>query len=322
MQQSGSGEVQANESRRSGGRGGPPGGGGGGGGHDEGGITLEPLVSAERDDRPLASRLLAVPELRARYLEYVREIAEQWLDPEVLGPMISTYDKLIDADVWEDTRKLEDYEAYCTQVDLDPEGDGLFGFAVQRRAFLLEHAEIKAEQTDDRPAVQRANTASFKLSSPAVADGDMLPVDFTGDGAAATLPLNWSGAPEGTKSFAVIMHHIAPDQTKWYWILYNIPAATTALPRNVSSEVGILGNNSVNGQTEYAPPHSKGPGEKIYIYTVYALSEPVSIAAAPENVNREVLLTAMQGKILGTAELTTVYERSGNGDENPAASQP
>jgi Raf kinase inhibitor-like YbhB/YbcL family protein len=316
MQSSGNGEGKTNQAQRPG----PP--PGGGGGHDEGGTTLEPLVSAERNDRPLASRLLAVPELRARYLEYVQEIAEQWLDPEVLGPMISKYDKLLDADVWDDTRKLESYEAYCTQVDLDPAGDGLLGFAAQRRAFLLEHAEIKATQPENKPAVQHAKTTSFQLSSPAVADGGMLPVDFTGDGAAATLPLDWSGAPEGTKRFAVIMHHIAPDQTKWYWILYNLSATTTALPRNVSSEVGVLGNNSVNGRTEYAPPHSKGPGEKTYIYTVYALSEPVSIAAAPEDVNRDVLLTAMKGKILATAELTTVYERSGNEDENPPPVQP
>jgi spore coat protein CotH len=124
------------------GPGAPPGGGGGQSG--EGGITLDPLVSAERNDRPLASRLLAVPELRARYLQYVEEMAEQWLDPAVLGPMISRYDALIGAEVRADTRKLESDEAYRKQVDLDPAGDGLLGFAAQRRAFLLKTPEIKA----------------------------------------------------------------------------------------------------------------------------------------------------------------------------------
>ncbi|MBN2684543.1 MAG: CotH kinase family protein [Pontiellaceae bacterium] len=128
--------------------GGFPGGGFPGGGFGAGGTTLDPLVVAERDDRPLASRLLAVPELRTRYLQYVKEIAEKWLNPEVLGPMISKYDKLIDAEVKKDTRKLESYEAYREQVDLDPAGDGLLGFAAKRRAFLLEHAEIKALQAD------------------------------------------------------------------------------------------------------------------------------------------------------------------------------
>jgi hypothetical protein len=49
------------------------------------------------------------------------------------------------------------------------------------------------------------------------------------------LPLEWGGAPDGTKSFAVIMHHVAPDMTKWYWILYNIPADEKSLPKNVKS---------------------------------------------------------------------------------------
>lgn len=162
---------------------------------------------------------------------------------------------------------------------------------------------------------KQAGSDSFRLTSPAVEDGGMLPIEFTGDGDAATLPLSWSGAPEATECYAVIMHHIAPDMTKWYWILYNIPATITTLPRNASGKVGTLGSNSVNGKAEYAPPHSKGPGKKEYIYTVYALSEPVSISVAPEKVSRDVLLTAMKGKIMSTARLSTVYER--NVDDRP-----
>jgi len=159
-------------------------------------------------------------------------------------------------------------------------------------------------------------SGSFLLTSPAVEDGGMLPVEFTGDGAAATLPLSWRGTPEGTTSFAMIMHHIAPDQTKWYWILYNIPAATTALPINVSG-VGTRGNNTVNDRAEYAPPHSKGPGKKTYIYTVYALSAPVTFDSSPDRVGRPELLAAMHGKILASAELKTVYERKGFSDPEP-----
>ena len=107
------------------------------------------------------------------------------------------------------------------------------------------------------------------LRSPEVAEGGTLPKEFTGDGAAATLPLEWSGAPAGTRSFAVIMHHIpGPGTTKWYWVLYNIPADVTSLPKNVKG-IGTLGNNSVNRELGYAPPHSKGPGPKKY--TLYRL---------------------------------------------------
>ena len=57
-------------------------------------------------------------------------------------------------------------------------------------------------------------------------------MEYTGDGASATLPLEWSGAPQATKSFAVIMHHIDPEgKAKWYWVRYNLPASARSLSR-------------------------------------------------------------------------------------------
>lgn len=162
-------------------------------------------------------------------------------------------------------------------------------------------------RTDAGGAIQK-QTASFRLSSPAVKDGGALPVEFTGDGDSATLPLEWTGAPPETKSYAVIMHHEAPDGAKWYWILHDISAAIHSLPKNAKG-VGTLGNNSVNRRREYAPPHSQGPGAKIYIYTVYALSAPPKITVPPAEVNREVLLATMKDNILATAELRVTYTR-------------
>lgn len=151
--------------------------------------------------------------------------------------------------------------------------------------------------------------SGFVLRSSQVGADGILPADYTADGSSATLPLEWSGAPAGTKSFAVIMHHIDPQGgVKWYWTLYNIPADVQSLPKNVSS-VGTLGNNSVNGRTEYAPPRSKGPGPKKYIYTVYALSDAPQISGPPDRVSRDVLLNAMKDRVLGTAELAVVYTR-------------
>ena len=168
--------------------------------------------------------------------------------------------------------------------------------------------------------------SGFALSSPEVVDGGILPKDYTGDGSSATLPLEWAGAPEGTRSYAVIMHHIDPEgKTKWYWVLYGILADVHGLPKNVKN-VGTLGNNSVNQRTEYAPPHSKGPGPKTYIYTVYALSEAPQISAKPEQVSREVLLAAMKDKILDSVELHVVYSRpegsTSQGDDRRSPAPP
>ena len=147
-----------------------------------------------------------------------------------------------------------------------------------------------------------------------MADGGPLPKDYTGDGTSSTLPLEWSGAPAGTKAYALIMHHIDPEGvTKWYWTLYNIPATVQGLAKNVKG-IGTLGNNSVNGRTEYAPPHSKGPGAKTYVYTLYALSAEASPHVAASEVSRDILLAAMKDKVLASAELRVVYSRDGQGD--------
>ena len=177
----------------------------------------------------------------------------------------------------------------------------------------------------EKGAEKKSSAPDFVLQSPAVENDGQLPVDYTGDGTSSTLPLEWSGAPAGTKSFALIMHHIAPDKTKWYWIIYDIPPGVKNLPKNVKG-VGIMGNNSVNGRMGYAPPHSKGPGPKTYILTLYALSAPPKIKVKPAEVNREVLLSAMKRLILGTARLSVVYTRfpapdGGTEGEPPAPPQ-
>jgi hypothetical protein len=77
--------------------------------------------------------------------------------------------------------------------------------------------------------------------------------------------------------------------------------------------VGTLGNNSVNERTEYAPPHSKGPGAKKYILTLYALSAAPKLSVPAEQVSRAVLLDAMKDLIVATAELQVVYTRQGVG---------
>ena len=86
------------------------------------------------------------------------------------------------------------------------------------------------------------------------------------------------------------------------------------LPKNVQG-IGTLGNNSVNGRTGYAPPHSKGPGDKTYILTVYALSAPLRLDVPPAEVTRDVLLAAMKEKILARSELPVVYARGPVGAE-------
>ena len=135
---------------RPGGPGGPggrgPGGPGGGSGRVVG-VELDPLVAANDTSKPLISKLLAVPSLRAKYLGYVRQIATQWLDWNKLGPVAQQYHSLIADDVKKDTRKLDSTEGFLKGLNEDLEGDGAPGgrgtislqsFAEQRRTFLLK----------------------------------------------------------------------------------------------------------------------------------------------------------------------------------------
>lgn len=165
------------------------------------------------------------------------------------------------------------------------------------------------------PAGDAAGGAgSFALRSPAVGADGVLPREFTGDGAGVSPPLAWSGAPAGTRSYAVIMDHVDPTgRMKWYWTVFNIPADVTALPADARG-VGELGNNGVNRRAGYAPPQSKGPGAKTYVLTVYALSAPLTIAGPAAEVNREMLLSALRPVCLGQAELKVTHSRTPDGE--------
>ena len=161
----------------------------------------------------------------------------------------------------------------------------------------------------EEPIVQIAPTKGFVLSSPSVGKDGVLPVEFTGDGSASTLPLSWVGAPAGTKSFALVMHHLDPQGvTKCYWILYNIPAGTTNLPKNVSG-IGNLGVNTVNDRVGYAPPHSQGPGKKVYVLTLYALNDVLDLAKLGTRVRREKLMQEIKSKVLAFSDLSVNYTR-------------
>jgi Raf kinase inhibitor-like YbhB/YbcL family protein len=149
----------------------------------------------------------------------------------------------------------------------------------------------------------------FILTSPDIGPDGLLPMEYTCDGAASTLALAWSGAPAGTTSYAVIMHHEAsPTDIHWYWVVYDIPVDVTSLPKNMHG-IGTLGNNSVNGRTDYTPPCSKGPGPKVYNYTVYALSAEPQLSVPSSQVTRAVLLDAIKDITLASAELHVTYTR-------------
>lgn len=175
---------------------------------------------------------------------------------------------------------------------------------------------------ESAPAANSSGGSAFILKSPAIGADGLLPQEFTGDGSGITPPLEWSGAPAGTKGYALIMSHLDPEgKIKWYWTLYQIPAAVTHLEKK-SQDVGIAGLNSINDRTGYAPPHSKGPGLKYYVLTLYALSDLPKFTVPNGSVTGAILSATIKDCTLSTAVLKVGYDRAGKKDSSESRPDP
>ncbi|MEP3479631.1 MAG: YHYH protein [Fuerstiella sp.] len=148
---------------------------------------------------------------------------------------------------------------------------------------------------------------TLNVYSSAFEAGDELPVEFTGDGAGESPPISWTKGPPETQSYAVDLWHTpGPGETKSYWLLYDIPADVTSLPKQVSG-IGTAGQND-KGHANYDPMRSKGPGAKQYHLTVYALSERPKLV--DNKVTREDLLHSISEITLAEGTLDFQYTRS------------
>ena len=151
---------------------------------------------------------------------------------------------------------------------------------------------------------------AFILTSDGAADGGRLPAEYACDGAGSTIALSWSNAPAGTTEFALMMTTLPGDgTTKWNWVLYGIPGSADGLAKN-STGVGIAGTGSHGTTMAYDPPCSQGPGDKVYTFTLYALSASPSITVPTAEVTGPVLSNAISSLTLSTAALSLIYARS------------
>jgi hypothetical protein len=143
---------------------------------------------------------------------------------------------------------------------------------------------------------------AFELRSGSFADQGVLPREFVhhamGAGGDNVSPdLSWSGAPEGTQSFALTLHD--PDAPTgsgwWHWVVYDIPA-------------GARMGRTDFGSAEYggaAPPPGHGPHR--YVFTLYALGTP-RLDVPPDCTAAYVGFNIHFAKI-GEARLTALYQR-------------
>lgn len=155
--------------------------------------------------------------------------------------------------------------------------------------------------------------ASLALTSTDVTNG-RLAVDCTCDSKSTPRAptLSWGTPPQGTKAFAVVMHHITRDSdTRVYMVVANIPASARGLKRDGAGGAAtqVWGQNTVNRKNAYAPPCSQGPGDKTYTLTLYALTAE-AVLPKDKPLTRETLLAAIKDTTLGTATLDVKYARA------------
>ena len=161
----------------------------------------------------------------------------------------------------------------------------------------------------------------FTLSSPDIPAGGSVPAHFEFDGFGCSgrnesPALHWSGAPEGTKSFALTVYD--PDAPSgsgwWHWFVIDLPADTAALAPNAGAKGGgSLPQGARQIRNDYGayawgglcPP----PGDKPhrYVFTVYALkTDKIDV---PADASAALVGFMIHANQLGKASFTAKYGR-------------
>jgi Raf kinase inhibitor-like YbhB/YbcL family protein len=152
---------------------------------------------------------------------------------------------------------------------------------------------------------------AFALKSTAFAAGGEIPARHSCEGADESPALSWSGAPAGTKSFALIVDDPdAPVGTWVHWVLYDLPGDITQVPAAQSASE-TLANGARQGVNDFRKVGYGGPcpppgKPHRYFFKLYALDAPTALK--PRATKSDVL-RAIDGHVLGQAELMGTYKR-------------
>ena len=156
---------------------------------------------------------------------------------------------------------------------------------------------------------------TLTLTSPAFSHGGAIPRANTCEGEDRSPPLEWSGVPDGTKSFALVVDDPdapdprAPKRTYVHWLVYDIPGDARALPEAASSRKLPAGGRELPndfGRERYGGP-CPPVGRHRYFHKLYALD--VSLGELSDRT-KAGLLKAVEGHVLAQAELVGTYELS------------
>jgi Raf kinase inhibitor-like YbhB/YbcL family protein len=148
-------------------------------------------------------------------------------------------------------------------------------------------------------------------------EGQSIPVAHSADGDNASPQLEWSGAPEETESFVVIMDDPDAKEPKPFvhWIVYDLPASLASLREGLPTDPVLTdpkdakqGTNSRGASGYFGPkPPVEDPAHN-YHFQVFAL-DVASLGLDP-GTKREEVLKAMEGHVVAKGEIIGKFKRA------------
>jgi Raf kinase inhibitor-like YbhB/YbcL family protein len=177
---------------------------------------------------------------------------------------------------------------------------------------LIALSACGGAQTGPLSDIQGQTSRTLTVSSTAFKEGATIPTRYTCSGEDISPALTWSGAPENTKSLALIFDDPdAGNPAFTHWLLANIPATEQSLMENAPRD-GTLSNGAVQGQNSSGKPGYVGPcpppgDAHHYHFAIYALDTTLSLQPS---FSKQELASAMQGHTLAWGELVGLFARS------------
>jgi Raf kinase inhibitor-like YbhB/YbcL family protein len=166
-----------------------------------------------------------------------------------------------------------------------------------------------------------AQPHAFKITSSAFAPHGTLSDEqvfnsFGCSGKNLSPALHWSDAPQGTKSFALMVYD--PDAPTgsgwWHWVVYNIPASATDLGTGAGAAAStLLPAGALQGRTDFGTTGYGGPcppaGDRPhrYIFTLYALK--VEKLDVPADASPALIGFNARANMLAAAKITALFGR-------------
>jgi hypothetical protein len=145
------------------------------------------------------------------------------------------------------------------------------------------------------------NIPPLTITSPAFEDNGIIPDMYAGANGVSP-ELNWTGAPEGVASYAIIFHDIdvafgGASSDVLHWVVWNIPGDATGIPEGGLPDGAVVGAG-LRGNSYFGPGAPAGERYHHYVFELYALDTMLDL---PETAGRDELLEAMDGNVVAKA---------------------